>query len=175
MVKDWNLCEEELKIWILVRKRWNVQILAKTIDGFESSVLALNGVWILAWSRENSSLLRFCKAVVYPFPWIDNCLMGTKLLKVGCIPYAVGKQPSIPWLILEENRRWIDDDNDDRVRQTLTRWGKTYRGKIYWSIVCHFMHQGMGAGLAEVGLFSKKAWRHRLSNTWCLGCRSAYW
>ena len=32
------------------------------------------------------------------------------LLKVGCLPYAVGKQPSIP-SIVEENGR-LDDDND---------------------------------------------------------------
>ena len=28
------------------------------------------------------------------------------LLKVDCLPNAVGKQPSIPWFILEENGRW---------------------------------------------------------------------
>ena len=33
-------------------------------------------------------------------PWIDNCLAVTKLLKVGCLPYAVGKQPSIPLIYL---------------------------------------------------------------------------
>ena len=38
------------------------------------------------------------------FPWIDNCLKVTKLLKVGCLPYAVGKQLSIPLINL--GRTW---------------------------------------------------------------------
>ena len=34
------------------------------------------------------------------------------LLKVDCLPNAVGKQPSIPF-ILEDNGRSTDDDDDD--------------------------------------------------------------
>ena len=32
-------------------------------------------------------------------------------LKVGCLPYAVGKQPSKPLINL--GRKWTDDDDDD--------------------------------------------------------------
>ena len=39
--------------------------------------------------------------LVPTFPWIDNCFGLTKLLKVNCLPYAVGKQPSIPLINLE--------------------------------------------------------------------------
>ena len=34
------------------------------------------------------------------------------MLKVDCLPNAVGKQPSIPLFILEENGRSTDDDDD---------------------------------------------------------------
>ena len=57
------------------------------------------------------------------FPWIDNCLMVTKQdflnmeaslrlnkkprvsLKIGCLPNAVGKQPSLP--LIDLGRKWI--------------------------------------------------------------------
>ena len=42
--------------------------------------------------------------LVPTFPWMDNCLMATKTLTVGCLPYAVGKQPSIPLINL--GRTW---------------------------------------------------------------------
>ena len=35
------------------------------------------------------------------------------LLKVGCLPYAVEKQPSIPLIILGRNGHWADEDDDD--------------------------------------------------------------
>ena len=41
-------------------------------------------------------------------------------LKVGCLPYAVGKQPSIPCLILEKNGRNADDDDDDGGKISTT-------------------------------------------------------
>ena len=34
-------------------------------------------------------------------------------LKVGCLPYAVGKQPSIPLINLGRKRTLNDDDEDD--------------------------------------------------------------
>ena len=37
------------------------------------------------------------------------------LLKVDCLPNAVGKQPSIPLIILEENGRLTDDDESSVV------------------------------------------------------------
>ena len=33
--------------------------------------------------------------------------------KAGCLPYAVGKQPSIPLISLERSGRCDDDDDDD--------------------------------------------------------------
>ena len=41
------------------------------------------------------------------------------LLKVGCLPYAVGKQPSIPLIILGKNGRRAD--NDDVLLRVLLR------------------------------------------------------
>ena len=38
--------------------------------------------------------------LVPAFPWIDNCVMVSKSLKVGHLRYAVGKQPSIPLINL---------------------------------------------------------------------------
>ena len=46
------------------------------------------------------SLIRVGQKLAPSFPLIDNCLKVTKLLKVGCLPYAVGKQPSIPLINL---------------------------------------------------------------------------
>ena len=45
------------------------------------------------------------------------------LLKVDCLPYAVGKQPSIPLIYL--GRKWTlnddddDDDDDDTAKLSL--------------------------------------------------------
>ena len=43
------------------------------------------------------------------FPW----LKVTKLLKVGCLRYAVGRQPSTPLINLGRTWTLIDDDDDD--------------------------------------------------------------
>ena len=39
------------------------------------------------------------------------------MLKIGCLPYAVGKQPSIPSINLGKNgQKWtLNDDDDDDV------------------------------------------------------------
>ena len=46
--------------------------------------------------KEMSGRTSSHQKLVPTLPWIENCLMVTKSLKVGCLPYAVGKQPSIP-------------------------------------------------------------------------------
>ena len=38
------------------------------------------------------------------------------LLKADCLPNAVGKQPSLPLIYLEENGLYTDDDDDDEGR-----------------------------------------------------------
>ena len=52
----------------------------------------------LVWGRASRH------QILATFPWIDNCLKMTKLLKVGCLPYSVGRQPSIPLINL--GRTW---------------------------------------------------------------------
>ena len=38
-------------------------------------------------------------------------------LKVGCLPYAVGKQPSIP--MINRGRKWtLNDDDDDEFGES---------------------------------------------------------
>ena len=34
-------------------------------------------------------------------------------LKAGCLPYDVGKQPSIPLINLGKNGRYAEDDDDE--------------------------------------------------------------
>ena len=55
-------------------------------------------------SRLTSGRTSGHQKLVSTFPWIDNCLMVTKSLKVGCLSCAVGKQPSIPLINL--GRTW---------------------------------------------------------------------
>ena len=67
------------------------------------------------------------------FPWIKNCLTVTKSLKVGCLPYAVGKQPSIP--LIDLRRTW-----------TLNWWWWWW----WWRTIslprwCHICHESDGA------------------------------
>ena len=43
--------------------------------------------------------------LVLTLPWIENYLMMAKSLKVGYLPYAVGKQLSVPLINL--GRNWM--------------------------------------------------------------------
>ena len=78
-----------------------------------SSIFSLIGT---GWAGRTSDHQK----LVPTFSWIDNCLMVTKMkvslwltkksqmevsLKVGCLPYAVGKQPSIP--MNYRGRKWV--------------------------------------------------------------------
>ena len=42
-------------------------------------------------------------------------------LKVGCLPYAVVKQPSIPLINLGKNGHFADDDDDDNDDYSIKR------------------------------------------------------
>ena len=91
--------------WINILGGWN-STTAREVSRFQR--LFPNPSW-LVWGRAFQH-----QKLAPTFPWIDNCLMVTKrdflkmeaslwlnekswvLLKVGCLPYAVGKQPFIP-------------------------------------------------------------------------------
>ena len=76
-----------------------------------------NSSWMMSGRTSSHQKL------VPTFPVIDNCLMATEQdflemeaslwlnKKVDCLLYAVGKQLSHPWLILEENGLYNDDDD----------------------------------------------------------------
>ena len=68
------------------------------IQGFQIPALFPNPIWLVRGRASRHQKL------APTFPWIDNSLMVTKLLKVGCLPYAVGKQPSIP--LIDLGRTW---------------------------------------------------------------------